>query len=365
MLVVSEFLHVSATFVIARRSLDIHRTARAVGYFAAIDGIGTHINVIISRQSEVDAQTVESVAPASILAVIAVNAIEPLIVFAHHHIARRIGAVSRIGDHLFEPRASSLEALGGAHILAVEHHKHHFAVAEMIANALLAQIAVFGIIVGLTEEIVACSHKSASHIIVIAIYARPHIIGEMALGIEALPKRETAAPSSDVAQMEHPLERAEPAHCVNHSHGIDLTMHKRRIGVKIRDYAASPTFSAGGDERMHLRSRRTLFVDNHIFISRVGRKPLERGSALDDGRIFVDVAIVGGFGIDAVEGYAAKFGLRAQPLGILPIGIRRRAIDDCRAFAVGSPTDAHSGRRIFARASDDGAYILSYSHLCG
>ena len=141
-------------------------------------------------------------------------------------------------------------------------------------------------------------------------------------------------------------------------------MLERRIGVKIRDYAAGPTLGSGGDERVDIRGRCTLLVDNHIFISRIGREAFESGSALGDGRIFVDVAIVGGFGIDAVEGHAAKFGFRTQALRFFPIIIRCRAIDNFRTGGIGSPTDAHSVRSIGTGASDYGAYVLSNRRLC-
>ena len=118
-----------------------------------------------------------------------------------------------------KPVLSGSKPLVGAHRLAVEHHKQRIAIAEIIAHALLASIAVARIVVGVAEKVVGALGVFSAHVVVVSVHASPHIFAEDGFIVHRLPKRVTAAPRNHIAEVQHPVERRVfAANGVDHRH---------------------------------------------------------------------------------------------------------------------------------------------------
>ena len=351
-------LHFLSALVVSRRCLHIHRATNSrVAQFAAINRIGSHINMVVSCQSEVNAKFVEHLAPAPVLARTAVAAKKPLIVLAHNHIARRVCRGACLAHHLAHPLLRSCKPFVAAHALAVEHHKHGVAITEMIAHAHLAAIAVLGEIVGLIEKLVAQAAIVARHIVVIAHAACPHHAAECRFAIQLLPERPAGAPRCDVAKVQCPVDAAAIAcHSFNHLHCFVLTVLQRCIGMKVRYHATLPFGCSSRDETVLGARGVAGRVAYHIAISGVWLKIFQRRSAFGNHGLFHHVGAICRLRVHSGECGAAEFRFGAQSNGVAFIAHCRifHIIARCRSC----PTDAHALRSIFARACHHGAHRL-------
>ena len=112
----------------------------------------------------------------------------------------------------------------------------------MVAYSFFTFISVAGIVVGIAEELVGNLDILARHVVVIAVYAGPHVFGKIGLAVQVAPKRITSTPGADVATMQYPVEVTSIAafQRAQHRHGRLHPFGQGSISMEIGDDGCRP-----------------------------------------------------------------------------------------------------------------------------
>ena len=354
----------AATVVVGRRCLDIDRAEGSVGYLVFIQGVRPDVDMVVAGKRQVHAQFVESPVPAGILGAPAVGAREPFIVHADHDEGRRIlGAPFKV-HAIAQPFFGGRELRSGGHPFGIEHHEERVSVAEVVADAHLPFIAVSRIERGthkegiLAREVVG-NHRIPGPVVVVAIDPGPQEFVEIVFLEHPLPEGITTSPGHHVARAENHVDRrVETLHGVDHGHSDLKPRRNRRVAVEVGDDAGRPVLRPGRPERMLGASRHRnipVFLQDHIFVVRVGFQVPQGCAAFGKDSVFHDVAVIGCLGRKAIKGGVALVLGRLDVAGFFPFGVSGFRQPDTRARdrGVAGPADADRHRCIGARSGGD------------
>lgn len=304
-----------AALIVARGQLHIGGALVASGGGIGLKRQRAHIDVVVAGNGQVNAAFVHQLPPAPVLACEPGLAMEPLVVFAHHSVARGGGAAFLYD--LAHPLLRRLKSLGRAHVFTVEHYKQHATIGEVVAHSPLALVAIGRIIVGVAK-IVAGELVAARHVVVIAVESGPHGASEGWLPIQLAPKRVAAAPGYHVAYVQHPVHiTVAVVDGLHHVHGTFEPIGQRSVGVEVAYYAGTPLAGAGCGEAVGGAGVAACAHDS-VLISGVGLEAAQSGAALEEACVFGPVAAVGPLAVDAIIGGAPAVLLGPAQSGTTP-----------------------------------------------
>ncbi len=338
-------------FAVRGWRLHIDRALSVGNYRIVVERVGSHINVVIARQRQVNAVLVAKLLPVGIPACLPALAVEPLVMLGQEDVL--VAPPLALNDARRPVFGRRLRGGIAVHHLVVKRQKQHVLVDEPITNAPLPGVAVQREIVGDAEK-VRTEGVRTGHVVVVAHHVGEHVVPDKVLRIQVRPEGVAAPPGDNVAGREDEIHAG-----VNHHRRIDRPDRvaqppgERGIGVEIADPDKAELAGARRLEVVRRAARARAGADLiHVF--RIRRQPAQHRPVIQEDGALVKVRSRGGFGVNAVKPVAIGVGaIHRRRVG--PCRIRLFRVGDVaiRAAKLRMPADVHFVRTILARIGDN------------